>query len=157
MGSPGSIDFFIDWTDGPDRYLLSSNIDPTHGWRRLWRFAAYPATQYYILERRIESALFDSDLGWADTHDLKRGPIIYAEKNWRLKGSFYAFDCALPSSNKYTVYTREDPFRRMVITMGESFDDADQWTVAFSFYAFDIPVPGTCVYYLHHSLRYFHI
>ncbi len=37
--------------------------------------------------------------------------------------------------------------------MGESFDDADEWTIVFSFYAFDIPVPGTCTYYLHHSVR----
>lgn len=153
LGTLGAVDWFVDWTDGPDRYLLSSNLDPTHGWRRLWRFGAYSATQYYILERRIESSLFDCDLGWADTYNIVRGSTVYAEKHWRLIGSFYAFDLELPCTNKYTVYTREDPFRRIIITMDESFDDADNWQVAFSFYAFDIPVPGTCAYYLHHSLR----
>lgn len=62
---------------------MSTHLDPTHGWRRLWRFAAYPVTQYYILERRVEHDVFKEDLGYGYTYELARGPNIYAEKKWR--------------------------------------------------------------------------
>lgn len=87
-------------------------------------------TQYYILERRLESELFDADLGYGYTYNIVAGPTVFALKNWkygaepsikslflvtltnsmfitRLVGSFYAFDRQLPCSNKYTVFTRD--------------------------------------------------
>lgn len=33
-GNPGSADFHVEWTDGPDRYTLNAALDPRAGWRR---------------------------------------------------------------------------------------------------------------------------
>lgn len=64
---------------------------------------------------------------------------------YRLIGSFYGFDHELRCSNKYTVYSRLDPFPRMQVCMG-SIAHPEEWKIEFSFFAFDIPVPGIKIY-----------
>jgi hypothetical protein len=54
-----------------------------HGWRRLWRFGAYPVTQYFILEKRVHHEIFKEDLGYGDTYDIVKGSTVYARQNWR--------------------------------------------------------------------------
>jgi hypothetical protein len=153
VGIPGSASFAVDWCDSPDRYFIANVMDePLLGMRRLSRFAGYPVTQYYILERKVEHECLKSDGGSGMTYLIRKGLNCFARKNWRLCGSFYAFDMELRCSNKYTVYTRNDPFPRMQVCMG-NIAYPEQWTADFSFYAFDIPLPGSCVYMLQHCVR----
>mmetsp|Transcript_20925 Transcript_20925/g.35452 ORF Transcript_20925/g.35452 Transcript_20925/m.35452 type:complete len:312 (+) Transcript_20925:3-938(+) len=49
----GTSDFFSDFRDLPDRYFLNSDPEPEIGSRRLYRFAAYAVTQYFILEKKV--------------------------------------------------------------------------------------------------------
>lgn len=151
-GNVGSVDYHIEWTDGPDRYTLNSSLDARAGWRRLWRFAAYPVTQYFILQRSITHECMGSEGGTGKTYDIVTGSSVFARKHWRLLGSFYAFDLQLPCTNKYTVYTAQEPFHRMRMSMGSIYNTSE-WKEQFSFYTFDIPIQGTCQYELQHCVR----
>lgn len=51
--------------------------------RRLYRFGAYSATQYYILEKEIFHEALDAEGGTGFTYLVQPGPIIFAKKNWR--------------------------------------------------------------------------
>eukprot|EP01039_Chlorochromonas_danica_P002276 gene2276-2491_t len=148
----GTARLYIDYCDLPDRYFISSQEEPGLGLRRLYSFATYPATQYYILEKRIHHEALDSEGGWGSTYWIEAGPILYARQDWRVIGSFYGFDHQLPSSALYTVYRRWDPFPRVHIAR-EVIQNADQWQADFQFYAFDIAIPGTMKYSIHHCLR----
>lgn len=153
VGIPGSATFAIDWCDSPDRYFVADVMDePQLGMRRLGRFSGYPVTQYYIIECKVEHECLKSDGGSGMTYLIRKGTNCFARKDWRICGSFYAFDLELPCSNKYTVYTRTDPFPRMQVCMG-NIAYPEQWNAEFSFYAFDIPLPGSCVYQLQHCVR----
>ena len=120
--------------------------------RRLWQFAAYPVTQYYILERRVIHDCLEAEGGSGMTFTIDHGLSVYAKKHWRITGSFYAFNHQLLGSQLYTVYVRDDPFPRMQICLGP-LDKPEEWTVKAQFYAFDIPVPGTCVFEVHYCVR----
>lgn len=152
---PGVIQFFIDHVDSPDRYFISSSNTPTVACRRLFRFSAYPATQYYILGREIDHKCLESEGGLGTTYIIESGPYLKPRKHWRLIGSFYGFDQPLTCSNAYTVYIRQDPFPRMMIAL-DTFSRIEEWTVAYKFHAFDIPVPGTCCYSLQHTTPSIH-
>ena len=89
------------------------------------------------------------------TYILERGPQCFSRKDWKLIGSFYAFDEPLNGSTKYTVYYRDDPFPRSILAIGP-IDRASEWTIKFSFYAFDFALPGTCVFNLQHCIRSIH-
>jgi hypothetical protein len=154
-GIPGTKDMFIDWADTPDRYQIGEEQDAALGWRRLFRFAAYPATQYYILGKMVYNDVLEAEGGRGMTYVLEAGPVLFGQKDWRLLGSFYGFDRPLKSANKYTVYYREDPFPRTLIALGP-ITHAEEWNVKFVFYAFDMPVPGTSLYSLQHCIRSIH-
>lgn len=142
-GNPGTQEYFIDFIDSPDRYFISDNIEePTYGCRRLWRFSAYPASQFYILEKMIYHDCLEAEGGYGLTYLIEAGPYVYAKNGWRLIGSFFGFDRDIPCGNLYTVYERQDPFPRMIIALGP-IDDAHLWTMKYQFYAFDIPFSGT--------------
>jgi hypothetical protein len=149
---PGTCDLYSDFCDLPDRYFLSSSQDPELGSRRQYRFAAYTATQYFILEKRVFSEQLAAEGGWGLTYTIERGPIVTGLKGWRLIGSFFGFDHQLSGSSKYTIYRRPDPFPRMLIAL-DNILRAEEWDSSLQFYAFDIPVPGTILYTLQHCLR----
>lgn len=151
----GTSRFYVDYCDLPDRYFISSLGEPTMGMRRLYPFAAYATKQYYLLEKRVYSAALDAEGGWGHTYDIQCGAVLEAKKDWKLIGSFYGFDHQLPSSSKYTVYRRKDPFPRMQIAR-DVIQNASEWSADFAFYAFDIAVPGSMRYGLHHCLRSIH-
>ena len=152
---PGAKEFSIDWADSPDRYVISPDLQPAMGWRRTFRFAAYPVTQYYILEKIAYHNVLEAEGGKGLTSNIERGPVVFAKKGWSLKGSFYAFDLPITGTNKYTVYTMEEPFPRMMIAIG-AISHVEAWKEKFHFYAFDVPVPATCVYQLQHCVRSIH-
>lgn len=154
-GVPGACDFFIQWSDSPDRYQITSDADPEVGWRMLYRFSAYPATQYYILEKKVYHHVLSAEGGSGWTYVMEKGARCFARKDWKVIGSFYAFDEALSGSTKYSVYQREDPFPRTIIAIGP-IDRQEEWTMKFSFYAFDFALPGTCVFNLQHCIRSIH-
>lgn len=86
MGSdkiPGTKDFFIDFQDTPDRYFINSDFAPVLGRRRLFRFAAYPATQYFIIETRVHHEDLMGDGGSGVSQLILKGPILFARKNWK--------------------------------------------------------------------------
>jgi hypothetical protein len=149
---PGTSDFSIDYCDGPDRYFISEDAVPEMGRRRLYRFAAYPSTQYYILEKRIYHESLESEGGSGLSYQIVRGPFCFMRKGWKLAGSFFAFDKELSGSSLFTVYSREDPFPRIQIAVGP-IACAEEWTVSVQFYAFDIPLPGTCYFTIQHCTR----
>jgi hypothetical protein len=152
MGVPGSCQFYIDYCDFPDRYFISSNPDPDVGQRRLYRFAAYSTTQFYVLEKKVYHQALDADGGSGYTYTIEAGPKVFTRKDWRIIGSFYGFDQQLPGSSLYKIYRRSDPFPRMYIAL-EDIEHADEWSMDLQFYAFDIPIPGTARYSLQHCLR----
>ena len=149
---PGTLDFSIDYCDGPDRYFISGDPSPEVGRRRLYRFAAYPSTQYYILEKRIYHESLESEGGSGLSYKLFKGNWCFMPKGWKIIGSFFAFDKELMGSSLFTVYSREDPFPRLQIAVGP-IARAEEWTVVAQFYAFDIPLPGTCFFTVQHCTR----
>lgn len=80
---PGLQEFYIDYTDSPDRYFITSNDFPIVGHRRLYRFAAFPVTQYYILERLVVHECLEADGGEGMTYLIESGPSVFARKDWR--------------------------------------------------------------------------
>lgn len=94
----GSAEFFIDYADSPDRYLISSDRGGTPGWRRLYRFIAFPVTQYFILR---------GECGGCSTCLVTAGTSVAVSAAWRLVGSFFALDAPLPATTRYSIYTRQ--------------------------------------------------
>ena len=136
----------------PDRYFISSLPDAHLGYRRVFNFAAYSATQYFVLEKLITHEALDSEGGTGLTYDIQAGPIAYARKGWKIIGSFFGFDHQLTSSSLYTIYRRSDPFPRILIAL-DKIQRPEEWNSDLKFYAFDIPIPGTVKYDIHHCLR----
>ena len=152
---PGAIQLHADFQDLPDRYFLSVTSEPPIGTRRLFHFAGYAATQYFILEKRVQSEQLASEGGFGLTYSIEKGPILAPLFGWRLIGSFYGFDGPLPGSSLYTIYRRPDPFPRMLIQL-DSLTRAEQWDASLKFYAFDVPVPQSTCYTLQHCLLSIH-
>jgi len=50
---------------------------------RMFRFAGYPATQYYILEKQVYHECLESEGGSGLTAIIESGPLLYAKKHWR--------------------------------------------------------------------------
>lgn len=99
--------------------------------------------------------VLEAEGGSGLTYDLVSGPQLFARKDWRLTGSFYAFDEPLCGSTKFTVYYRDDPFPRIIIAVGP-ITKPEEWTVKSCFYAFDCAVPGTCTFSIQHCIRSIH-
>lgn len=152
MGIPGSSYFFVDYADFPDRYFITNKETPALGNRRLYRFAGYSVTQYFIMEKEVHHATLDAEGGSGFTYYIEAGPLVYAKKDWRIIGSFYGFDHQITNSSLYTVYRRSDPFPRMNIAL-QNIEKSEEWNQDLKFYAFDIPIPGTAKYSLQHCLR----
>lgn len=148
----GTCDLYVDFQDSPDRYYISKMPQPDLGLRRLTRFAGYPATQYFILEKVVVSDALESEGGSGLTVRIERGPFLFMEKGWKLVGSFFAFEKEMYGSNQYSVYTRDDPFPRVNVAIGP-ISHEDEWTLQHQFYAFDIALAGTCVLTLQHCVR----
>jgi len=151
MGVPGAVAMFVDHVDTPDRYFLSTNPFPSPSCRRLYRFAGYPATQYYVLGREVAHASLEAEGGRGTTYIMESGSYVKSRKDWRLICSFWAFDQPLTCCQKYVVYHRNDPFPRMVVAL-DTFDRIEEWTPTFTFYAWDVAVPGTRGYTLQHII-----
>jgi hypothetical protein len=149
---PGALDLYVDFQDSPDRYYISLSPTADLGLRRLYRFAGYPVTQYFILEKVVISDALESEGGSGLTVRIEKGPFCYMRKGWKIAGSFFAFDKELYGSNKYTVYSREDPFHRINVAIGP-ISHENEWTKQHEFYAFDIPLAGTCTLTLQHCVR----
>lgn len=152
---PGTCDFYSDYCDLPDRYFINSDPEPAMGSRRLFRFAAYSATQYFILAKRVFSEQLIAEGGFGMTYIIEPGPVVTGLKGWRLIGSFFGFDHQVEGSSCYTVYRRNDPFPRVLIAL-DTILNPEEWDSSLKFYAFDVPIPGTVLYTLHHCLRSIH-
>lgn len=153
---PGAAHLHVDYQDLPDRYFLNASAEATIGTRRLYHFAGYTATQYFILEKMVQSELLASEGGCGLTYTIEKGPILEPLFGWRLIGSFYGFDGPLPGSSPYTIYRRKDPFPRMLIQLDSILSRAEQWDASLKFYAFDVPVPQSICYTLQHCLLSIH-
>ena len=116
VGIPGSKSYGVDWSDSPDRYLVNEvDVEPVVGMRRLFRFAGYPATQYFILAKQVTHECLLSEGGKGMTYILRQGTNVFAQKGWRLIGSFYGFDLPLQCSNKYTMFSRKVNINRVTV------------------------------------------
>ena len=51
---------------------------------RMYRFCAYPVTQYYILQRKIRHECLESEGGVGITCVIEKGIKLFARKHWRL-------------------------------------------------------------------------
>ena len=152
---PGVCDLYSDYCDLPDRYFLNTDPEPAIGSRRLYRFAGYSATQYFILAKRVFSEQLVSEGGFGMTYMIEPGPVVTGLHGWRIIGSFFGFDHQLEGSSCYTIYRRWDPFPRVLIAM-DTILNPEEWDNSLKFYAFDVPVPGTILYTLQHCLRSIH-
>lgn len=153
---PGAVHLHVDYQDLPDRYFLNASAEASIGTRRLYHFAGYTATQYFILEKMVQSELLASEGGCGLTYTIEKGPILEPLFGWRLIGSFFGFDGPLQGSSLYTVYRRMDPFPRMLIQLDGMLSRAEQWDASLKFYAFDVPVPQSTCYTLQHCLLSIH-
>lgn len=149
---PGTSEFFVDFLDLPDRYFITNSSEPPLGSRRMYRFAAYSVTQYYILEKYVQHEALDAEGGYGYTYLIVPGPVLFARRDWKVIGSFYGFDHQLTGSSQYTVYTRSDPFPRVLIAR-DRIQQAEEWDQSIKFFAFDIPTPNTSMYKVQHCLR----
>jgi hypothetical protein len=68
----GAAEICVDYCDLPDRYFMTADPEPVLGRRRLFRFAGYPATQYYVLECKVYHEALDSEGGSGMTYTIKR-------------------------------------------------------------------------------------
>ena len=50
---------------------------------RMYRFAAYPVTQYYVIGREIRDDSLESEGGSGTTYIIQSGPVIKPTKDWR--------------------------------------------------------------------------
>ena len=50
---------------------------------RLSRFAGYPVTQYFILQREVSHECLLSEGGKGLTYTIKKGTSIFSQKNWK--------------------------------------------------------------------------
>jgi hypothetical protein len=112
-GTPGTIDYFVDWTDGPDRFSsfplyycerplvgiycllllilvlvgegchITAKTTSHFSCCRLWRFSAYPVTQYYILHREVDHPLLESEGGRGRTCNVVKGTQVFCRKRWK--------------------------------------------------------------------------
>lgn len=57
--------------------------EPPSGYRKLHDFAAYPASQYYILEKKIYHECLKDDGGFGYTYLIEKGTNCFARKHWR--------------------------------------------------------------------------
>jgi hypothetical protein len=80
---PGTSWYNIDFQDTPDRYMISSSSEPFLGFRRLYSFAAYPASQYYILQKLIHHDCLESENGMGMTYMIEKGTTVFSRKLWR--------------------------------------------------------------------------
>ena len=70
----------------------------------MYRFAAYPITQYFVLTKRVTHSVLESEGGEGNTYIVEKGPLLFPRLGWKCTVSFFAFDLELQCSNKYTVY-----------------------------------------------------
>ena len=77
---PGCQDYSIDFQDSPDRYFMSAELTPALGLRRLYRFGAYPVTQYFILEKIVVHDALESEGGSGRSQIIEKGPFLFVKK-----------------------------------------------------------------------------
>ena len=49
----------------------------------MYRFGAYPVSQYYIMEKEVYHECLDAEGGSGLASTIECGPILYARKHWR--------------------------------------------------------------------------
>jgi len=136
----GASEFHVDWSSGPDRYMITREILPTMGWKRQFQFYAYAANKFHVLQSLKPVA-----------YKIVKGYYIPAENGWKCLFGFYAFEDQVPGSNKYYVQFQDDPFFR--IRMGVARSVHLGWKDCLEFYALDVPIVGTTRISVHYNVR----
>lgn len=98
---PGSSEFCLDWSSGPDRYMVSDNPGrPLLGWLRCLRFQAYAATKYHVLYCQEPVPSFR----------VHRGVFCPVQKGWTCLFAFFAFDGGdVPGCSRFYLQQRFEP------------------------------------------------
>ncbi|KAJ8603089.1 hypothetical protein CTAYLR_006660 [Chrysophaeum taylorii] len=147
---PGTSEYAVDWTSAPDRYAITRATRPAAAWLRCFRFFAYPARKFHVLERE-----------WPPGSPLTRGYRLVANHTcptdppWRCLFAFYAFATNVPCTNRYTVQAAadDDGYARIRVGMTPSHRDDWQHHRDDVFYAHDIPVPGAARFFVQYRMR----
>eukprot|EP00639_Heterosigma_akashiwo_P007145 CAMPEP_0194558266 /NCGR_PEP_ID=MMETSP0292-20121207/242_1 /TAXON_ID=39354 /ORGANISM="Heterosigma akashiwo, Strain CCMP2393" /LENGTH=465 /DNA_ID=CAMNT_0039405865 /DNA_START=66 /DNA_END=1463 /DNA_ORIENTATION=- len=145
----GTNEFHVDWSSGPDRYMISQDGLPRMGWKRQFQFYAYGASKYHVLEKVLDMAT--ARPGERPGYKIVKGHYIPAEPGWRCRFGFYGLDDPAPGANLYHVQDQEEPFYRTRIGLERATHWG--WKDRFSFYAFDVPIHGTSKVSVHYMMR----
>jgi len=133
---PGSSTYFLDWSSGPDRYVISNEPAPQLGWLRSLRFNAYTALKYHCLEAPPVAG------GWVPRYRVHRGHWCPLQVEWKCLFAFFAFESQqVPGTSRYYMQQRFEPHFSTRIAKEPSA--VQGWKDYGSFCAFDVPMPGT--------------
>jgi len=145
---PGLSELHVDWTSAPDRYMISREHRPAAAWLRCFRFFAYTATKFHLLER-----VWPQGSELSTSYRLVSGHMCPVEVHWRCLFAFYAFDCPVPNANKYSVQQSADGYDRLRVGMTPSERPGEWFSNDLAFYAYDVPVPGTARFSVQYRIR----
>lgn len=147
--APGVSEYAVDWTSAPDRYAVTTSERPDPGWRRCFRFFAFSATKYHVLER-----------SWAPGSPLTTSYRVVAahtcvvDESWTCSFAFFAFDRQLSCTNQYTVQSADADGCYDRIRVGMVPSERDGWRdERLVFYAHDVAVPGTARFNVQYRTR----
>ena len=145
---PGLPEFHVDWTSAPDRYMVSTEYRPAAAWLRCFRFFAYKATKFHLLER-----VWPHGSELTTSYRLVAGHACPVNAHWRCLFAFFAFDSCVPNANQYTVQQSVDGYDRLRVGMTASIRPGEWDPNDLKFYAYDVPVPGTAKFSVQYRVR----
>lgn len=129
----GSSPFYLDWSSGPDRYMISTNRNmPSLGWLRCSGFHALQATKFHVLE------------GHDPVHCYRvvAGGHCPVHRGWICLFAFFAFEGPEPpGTSRFYLQHRYEPYYTMRVAKEPTYEHG--WTDYATFCAFDVPMPGT--------------
>lgn len=143
----GVSEYAVDWTSAPDRYAVTTTERPDAGWRRCFRFFAFSATKYHVLERKWPP-------GSPLTTSYRVVAAHIADESWTCLFAFFAFDHQLACTNQYTVQSADAEGWYDRVRVGMVPSERDEWRDdRLVFYAHDVAVPGTARFNVQYRMR----
>lgn len=140
-GVANTANYSLDWSTGPDRYMISREPRPVLGWMRCLRFQGYAAHKFHVLET------FEPSLAYR----VVQGGHMVVERGWHCLFAFYAFEEIIPGTTRFFVQEQHEPHYR--IRVGLEASSSHGWSDLTSFCAFDVPMPGTARFHVDYLIQ----
>ena len=126
----------------------STEYRPAAAWLRCFRFFAYKATKFHLLER-----VWPHGSELTTSYRLVAGHECPVNAHWRCLFAFFAFDSCVPNANQYTIQQSVDGYDRLRVGMTASIRPGEWDPNDLKFYAYDVPVPGTAKFSVQYRVR----